>query len=297
MPTDHLSWFACEGNAINIMSTIRSELQNKAQSTLIQYAIFRVESAIIIAMALVLTFVYPRPFVWWPRFGWLLLGLVALGVIIYSSLTDAEANAQILLNIFQEQFNPRAISDKDLRAKVEAALEYQRRIESQIRQQGSGIIRDRLNDTAGQITQWLSNIYEIAMRLDSYRRDDLLDRERAALPKEIDQLLAQSRNERNPKVQEQLEGVLTGKRNHWQSIRELDARMKEAALQLDQSVTALATIYSQVQLIDAQSVGSGRAERLQADIREQVARLNDLVASINDVYNHNTKGVGGSTPT
>ena len=274
------------------MTTIRSELQQKAQSTLIQYAIFRAESALIIAMALVLTFVYPRPFIWWPRFGWLLLGVVALGVIVYSSLTDAEANAEILLSVFQEQFNPRLIVDKDLRSKVESALEYQRRIEAQVRQQDSGLIRDRLNETAGQITAWLSNIYQIALRLDTYRRDDLLERERATVPKEIDQLLAQRRNESNPNVQSQLDNVITGKRNHWQSIRELDARMKEAALQLDQSVTALATIYSQVQLVDAQSIGSGRAERLQADIQEQVARLNDLVSSINDVYNHKTKGLG-----
>ncbi len=274
------------------MTTIRSELQQKAQGTLIQYAIFRVESALIIAISLVLTFVYPRPFFWWPRFGWLLLGAVALGVIIYSSLTDAEANAQIMLNMFQEQFNPRAIADKELRAKVESALEYQRRIETQIRQQNSGLIRDRLEDTAGQITAWLSNIHQIALRLDTYRRDDLLDRERSALPKEIDQLMAQRRTESNAKVQEQLDQVIAGKRSHWQSMRALDARMKEASLQLDQSVTALATIYSQVQLIDAQSIGSGRAERLQADIQEQVARLNDLVSSINDVYNINTKGLG-----
>jgi hypothetical protein len=274
------------------MTTIRSELQQKAHGTLIQYAIFRVESALIIAISLVLTFVYPRPFYWWPRFGWLLLGVVALGVIIYSSLTDAEANAQIMLNMFQEQFNPRAIADKELRSKVESALEYQRRIETQIRQHKSGLIRDRLEDTAGQITAWLSNIHQIALRLDTYRRDDLLDRERSALPKEIDQLMAQRRTEGNAKVQEQLDQVIAGKRDHWQSLRALDARMKEASLQLDQSVTALATIYSQVQLIDAQSIGSGRAERLQADIQEQVARLNDLVSSINDVYNINTKGLG-----
>jgi hypothetical protein len=274
------------------MTTIRSELQQKAHGTLIQYAIFRVESAVIIAMALILTFVYPRPFVWWPRWGWLLLGIVALGVIVYSSLTDADANAEILLSVFQEQFNPRAIADKDLRQKVESALEYQRRIEAQVRQQESGLIRDRLDDTAGQITAWLSSIYQIATRLDVYRGDDLLARERAALPQEIDRLMAQRRNENNPKVQEQLDSVITSKRNHWQSIRALDTRMEEASLQLDQSLTALATIYSQVQLIDAQSVGSGRTERLQADIREQVARLNDLVNSINDVYNYNTKGVG-----
>ena len=274
------------------MTTIRSELQQKAQSTLIQYAIFRVESAIIIALTLVLTFLYPRPFPWWPRFGWVLLGIVALGVLVYSSLTDAEANAQVLLNMFQEQFNPRNITDKNLRTKVESALEYQRRIETQIRQQNSGLIRDRLEDTAGQITAWLSNIYQLALRLDTYNRDDLLERERATLPKEIDQLLAQRRSESNPRVQEQLDNVIASKRNHWQSLRDLDARMKQASLQLDQSLTALATIYSQVQLIDAQSVDSGRAERLQADIQEQVARLNDLVSSLNDVYNYNTKGTG-----
>jgi len=274
------------------MTTIRSAVQQKAQSTLIQYALFRVESALVIAVALVLTFVYPHPFPFWPSYGWILLGLVGLVVIIYSSLTDADANAQILLNAFQEQFDPRTIKDRELREKVETALEYQRRIETQIRQQDNGLIRDRLNDTAGQITDWLSNIYKLALRLDAYQRDELLERERATTPKEIDQLLAQRRNETNPKVQQQLDSVIAGKRDHWQSLRDLDARMKEAELQLDQSVTALATIYSQIQLIDAQSIDGGRAERLQADIHEQVARLNDLVSSINDVYDHNTKGLG-----
>jgi uncharacterized protein YoxC len=60
---------------------------------------------------------------------------------------------------------------------------------------------------------------------------------------------------------------------------------------MEQSLTALATIYSQVQLIDAQGVDSGRAERLQADIREQVDRLNDLVSSINEVYDYHRKGI------
>lgn len=274
------------------MSTIRTELQQKAQSTLVQFALFRWESAVIIALTIVLTFLLPRPFFWWPRFGWPLLGLTAVALLIYSSLTDAETNAQVLLNVFQEQFNPRAIRDQGLRTKVISALEYQRRIETQIRQQARGAIRDRLENTAAQITDWLANIYQLAIRLDAYNADDLLERERAAVPKEIERLLAQRRTESNPTVQAQLDSVLQSKRDHWQALRDLDARMKQAALQLDQSLTALATIYSQVHLIDAQSIGSGRAERLQADIQEQVARLNDLVASINDVYNYNTKGLG-----
>jgi uncharacterized protein YoxC len=85
---------------------------------------------------------------------------------------------------------------------------------------------------------------------------------------------------------------LEGKRKHLESLQALDTRMRQAQLQMDQSITALATVYSQVRLIDAQDIASGRAERLRSDIQEQVNRLNDLVASINEVYNYQTQGLG-----
>jgi hypothetical protein len=274
------------------MTTIRTELQQKAQGAILQYAIFRWESALIIAVTLVLTVLLRRPFPWWPPFGWPLLGLIGLAVLVYSSLTDAETNARMLLDLFQEQFSVGRIKDKAVRQQVESALEYQRRIETQIRRQRPGLIHDRLEDTANQITNWLSNIYQLALRIDAYRNDDLLARERDALPKELQRLTAQRKSESNPTVQTQLDSVITGKGKHWQTLRELDARMQQAALQMEESLTALATVYSQVQLIDATSADSGRAERLQADIRAQVDRLNDLVSSINEVYDYNTKGIG-----
>lgn len=272
------------------MSTTRTDLQQQAQSAILQYALFRWESGIVIALTIVLFFLLRRPFYWWPPFGWPLLGVGALILLVYSSMNDAETNARVLLDLFQEQFNPRQIRDKELRTDVEMALEYQRRIETEVAKQREGLIRDRLEATANQITEWLSNIYRLAQRVDSYRDDDLLARERNELPKELERLTAQRKFETNEAVQAQLDEVIAGKGKHWQSLRELDARMKQAALQLEQSLTALATVYSQVQLIDAQSINSGRAERLQDDIREQVERLNDLVSSINEVYGTGTNG-------
>jgi hypothetical protein len=266
------------------MSTMRSDLQKQAQGAVLQYAIFRWETALILALALVLTFVLPKPFPWWPRLGWPLLGLVAIIILVYSSLTDADANSKVLLRLFQEQFDPRQIQDRQLRGQMESALEYQRRIEDQVQHQSSGLIKDRLENTAGQIAEWVSNIYSLSLRLDSYRRDDLLTRQRSALPKELATLTAQRKLETNPALQSDLDEVIESKGKHWAALRELDERMQQATLQLEQSLTALATVYSQIQLIDAQSVGSGRAERLQADIREQIDRLNDLSSTINDVY-------------
>jgi len=217
------------------MTTIRSEIQNQAEGTLLQYAIFRWENAVILGLTIMLTFLWP----------------------IYSSMKDSENNSEVLLRAFQEQFDPSQIQDPNLRKDVESALEYQRRIESEVHQQKAGLMQDRLADSAGQISEWLSNVYQLAQRLDTYRRDDLLDRERSSLPGEIKELEQQRAREHNPDVLEQ------------------------------QSISALATIYSQIRLIDAQDIASGRAERLQSDIQEQVARLNDLVSSVSEVYNYN----------
>ena len=113
------------------MTTTRSDIQKRAESAIWQYAIFRWESALVIALTIVLSLLLPRPFGWWPPYGWLLLGLVGLAALIYSSVTDAETNAKVVLRLFQEQFDVGRIKDKELRTDLETALEYQRRIEVQ----------------------------------------------------------------------------------------------------------------------------------------------------------------------
>ncbi|MCB0134824.1 MAG: hypothetical protein KDD75_06915, partial [Caldilineaceae bacterium] len=138
---------------------------------------------------------------------------------------------------------------------------YQRRIEMQVRKQQPGLIRDRLEDAANQLSEWVSNIYQLALRLDAYQADDLLARERNDLPQELQKLTAQRQREQNAGVQQQLDQVIASKSTQWQTLRQLDARMQQAQLQMDQSLTALATVYSQVQLLNAEAINSGRAER------------------------------------
>ncbi|MBS1252868.1 MAG: hypothetical protein MAG451_01911 [Anaerolineales bacterium] len=274
------------------MPTIRTELQKRAQSAIIQYAFFRWESAVVIAMTIVLTALFPRPFAWWPLWGWPLLGVTGLAGIVATSLTDAETNAKVLLELFQEQFNPRVIQDQALREKVETALEYQQRIEALVRRQRRGVLRDHLENSANQLSDWMRNIYRLAQRLDAYRQDGLIAKERETVPGEIDELADRRQRQHNPQVREQLDEVLESKKKQWAALQALHTRMKQAELQLEQSVTALATIYSQVQLVDAQDVDSGRSERLQTDIKEQVDQLNDLIGAINEVYDYHTEGLG-----
>jgi hypothetical protein len=273
------------------MSSFRSQITKEARSAIVQYALFRWENAVILAGTIVLTGLMPNPFPWWPIWGWPLLGLLGIGGIFYSSLTNEKKNAELILRFFQEQFDLQAIQQPELREEVELALEYQRRIETQVHQKGRGILWDQPGDTANQLNDWIANIYRIAKRLDVYRQDGLLDSQRETVPGEIRSLEGRIDQEDNPTFRDQLKELLESKKKQWETLQALDARMKQAEIQLSQTLAAMATVDNQVKLIDAQDVESGRSERLREDIQEQVNRLNDLIGSINEVYDYHKPGM------
>lgn len=268
------------------MPEFRSELPKEKMSIVIQYALFRWENAVIVAGVILLTWLLPAPFPWWPGWAWPLLGLVGVAIIFFSSLTNMPANMQLLLNEFQGQFDLGQIKIEELRRSVETALEYQRRIETNVRKQEGSLLADRSENTAGQLNGWIENIYQLALRIDSYRRDDLLKQEQASVPKEIEALKTRRNRETSAAFQQELDRAIETKQKQQDAMLALDGRMKQAELQLTQSLAALATIDSQVQLIEVQDMDSGKSERIQADIREQVNRLNDLMLSINEVYDY-----------
>lgn len=245
----------------------------------------------IVASTILLMVFLRQPFAWWPVWGWLLLGLLGLATTVYSSLVDTKTHAKVLEEFFRGQFDHRRIKDQALRKDVETALEYRRGIEMRVNEQRDGALRDRLKDTTNQLDDWIGNIYRLALRLDTYRGDTLLAKERRRIPEEIEALAARRRLEGDPTIQQELDEALDSKNRHQQTLRALDAHMKQAELQLEQGLTALATVYSQVQLIEAQGLDSGQSGRLRADIQEQVERLSDLVASINEVYDHHSRGL------
>lgn len=127
--------------------------------------------------------------------------------------------------------------------------------------------------------------------MDTYRRGGLLDSQGETVPEEIKSLEASYEHEDNQAFKSQLKELLDSKKRQWETLQALDTRMTQAEIQLAQMLAAMATVDNQVKLIDAQDVESGRSERLRADIREQIDRLNDLIGSINEVYDYRTFGV------
>mgnify|MGYP001153930698 CR=1 FL=1 len=262
----------------------RKQIERQARRAIVQYALFRWESAVVIAGAILLSFFLPQPFPGWPVWGWFALAAVAELLIVYTSLMDPETNARVVAELFRQRFNPREIRDRALREQLEQALSYHERVERLVQQQRDGVLRDRLADTTAQLGDWLENIFRLARQLDAYQADSIIRRDRMAVPEDIRRLRTRLREEDDADVRAQLEAALASREAQWRSLEALDNTMDRARYQLESTISALGTIYSQIQLIGAREVDSERARRLRQDIAEQVAALHDLVQAINEVY-------------
>jgi 5-bromo-4-chloroindolyl phosphate hydrolysis protein len=268
--------------------SILDRIRQDAERALLTNAIFRWESAVIIAGTVILSVFFNQWLPGWPVWAWPLGGLIAEIAIVVSSLTDKGEMEKVMEALFREKYNTAGIRDRDLRAKIEEAEQYRRRIQEVVAQQKSGVLRDRLVATTSQVYDWIANMVTLARRIDAYRADTIIRRDQGAVPKEIGELEKRLANERNPQVRAQIAETLESKRQFYANLQELNARMERADLQLEHSLAALGTVYSQLLLVSSKEVDSDRADRLREDIRGEVLALQDLVESLNEIYRSDT---------
>jgi hypothetical protein len=268
------------------MSTenFQSELRRRTLWAMLSHAFFRVESAIVIAMTILLFFLFQTPFDWWPWWGWLALGAVAEILIVWTSLSDIQTGAQVVSEMLRQEFNPAELHTEKYRQRVERALEYRQRIDEAIRANAQTVLREHLRSVAEGIADWIANIFRLAKRLDAYERDSLIKQDRYSVQRDIQELKSRLASEDDEAVKQQLQDTIAQKEAQRQTLEKLQNTMERAEYQLEATLTALGTVYSQMQLIGAKDVEGGRAQRLREDIAEQVKSLQDIVGAMDEVY-------------
>lgn len=260
------------------------ELRRRAMWAMWSYAFFRWESAVVIALVILLAFFLPQPFPWWQPWYWIAGGVVAELALIYSSFTDPEVGARVVAEMLRETFNPRRLRNPANQARVEKAFQYRAQIEAAIRAQRDSLLREHLQQTARGIDAWITGIYSLAERLDRYQNDAIIAQDMKTVPQSIAALQARLRNEDDPTVRAQLEATIRDKQAQLESLRSLENLMERADSQLEGTLSALGTVYAQIQYVGAKDIDSGQAQRLRQEIADRVAALQDLVNSVDDVY-------------
>jgi len=276
--------------------SFQDELEKRATRALLTRAVYRWESAVIIGLTLVLSVLVPKPFPFWEPWFWAILGGLGEVGLVWTSLTDPEFRAKAVAEIFREKFQSRSVRDAALRKQVEKAQEYRDRIDQAINKSREGVLREHLQDVSRGINTWAENVYRLAARLDAYLADKMIHDDRRTVDPAIDGLKKRLALEDDDTVKRQISQTIAQKQIQRDNLLKLENVMEQAQFQLESTLTAMGTVYSQIMILSARDVASGRAQRLQQDVNDQVQALQDVVTTVDEVYQSgDTLGMAMST--
>ena len=284
-------------------SSFQDELEQKAGRAILIRSVYRWESAIIIALTMslaLLTLIGVIPalfgvFQWW---FWIVMGALGELGLVWSSIKDPEFRGKAVSEMFREKFRPQEIKDQELQQRVEKALDYRERINEVIDKDREGVMRDHMQDVSQGITHWMENVFRLAKRLDAYEADDVLRTDLKSVTPEIETLKKRLALEDDDTVKRQISQAIAQKQIQRDNLHKLQNVMERAQFQLESTVTAMGTVYSQIMILGSRDVASGRAQRLEEDIADQVQALQDVVQTMDEVYQAGADplGLGLSAP-
>jgi hypothetical protein len=271
--------------------SLTESLERRARRAIFWHALLRWESAVIIALTLVIsTFLALLSFVPGSSFPLLwafiaaVVGLLTEAIVFLSSVTDEEENARAVASLLRDQYKPRSLRSRKRKAQLNKALEYEALIISTVQHTGEGILHDRLARTIEPVDDWIEAIYRLASRLDGYEQNQVIKRDLRSVPMAIQTFRKRLADEDDPAVRKTLRNTITDKERQWEHLSHLQNMMERAEYQLESTLAALGTVYAQLQAIDVRGAEKGRPERLRQEIDEQVVQLQDLSEAMDEVY-------------
>lgn len=167
--------------------------------------------------------------------------------------------------------------------KLERAAEYRAHILEIIDQQGAAFA-DQLTPIKTELWEWEAHLHELAERLHNFEANEVIQRDLREVPAAIERLQTQLEIETNPRLRTEIGETLAGYQKHQQQLESLTTLMRRTELDIDETLAAIAGIYSQLQLLSAKGIDRSRAKRLSAEIEEQADHLNDLLSAMDEVY-------------
>jgi len=259
-------------------------MKRKLEFALIQQALLRWENAVLIALAILLTAFFRQPFDFWPEWGWAALALLGVAAITISSLSESDVQSAAVDDVLYQEYNPDEIKSPNLRATFLQSLRYRSTIEHMVTQSREGVVKTRLGDLAEKVKQWIAYTYELARMLDDYQRDPMLHKDPAAIQAEIARIQANLARETNPNLVNESKNLVASKQKYLETSAALKDKMQGASMQLEQSMDAMATIYTQFKLLETRDLEDINTQAIDHDIDEQVNRMGDLIDGLQKAY-------------
>jgi hypothetical protein len=174
------------------------------------------------------------------------------------------------------------LADDGLQTKLNQALLYATQINQLMNPAGQTRLPARLREVAAQVNEWTESVKHLAGRVDTFKRNDLIQQDLETVPEAIAQLKRQLAGEVDPEIKATLERTLANRRNQLASLRHLQQLMNRAEIQMESTVSSLGTIYSQ--LLTSQSTNQvADYDHLSVEAEEQTRILQDHLEALEEV--------------
>lgn len=276
---------------------MRDEVRQRVFMTLLLNALTKWESLVtIVVTAILFLFVDPGNIAgidWQPWF-WLILGGLAEGALIASTITDPEEAQEALAREFESQYDLSRIRSRVSREYLRKALEYRRNMLKLVKRH-QGAMRTSLRTTIEDINNWIALMYDLAEHIDAFESNQLVIRDIETVPQKIEKTRYRVEREQakidageggDPLLVRDLERQLKQLEQQRANLEATKNSMRRAEIQLESTLSSLGTIYAQMSLLGAKEADSGRVQRTRLEIQDEVASLQDTIDAMDEVQSY-----------
>jgi predicted nucleic acid-binding Zn-ribbon protein len=266
------------------MTDSTSQVRRRAFGSVLSNAIVRWESLIIAGVTAVAYFAIGAngPFPGWQAWFWLAGGVLAEIALVLAHITDPEEQAQAIAREFEQRFDLRRIKSPVSRERLQRAIEYRRNM-MELASRARGAMRTSLQQTIADVNDWISHMYDLALHIDAFDANVLVERDRQAVPQQLQKARVRLERETDPNVQRDLQQQIRTLELQMNNLETTANSVKRAEIQLDSTLSSLGTIYAQMSLLGSKEVDSARAQRLRNEIADEVSGLQDTIAAMDEV--------------
>lgn len=267
----------------------RNEARRKVFGTLLMNAVLRWESFVTLLITMIL-FIGVGQFellgLTLPAFVWLILGGAAEGALVLSMLTDPEEAQEALAKEFENKYDLSYVRNSVSRERLRTAMEYRRNMLKLLKRHSGGM-RVELRDTLNQVNNWIAAMYDLAVHIDSFEGNELVERDIRMVPQQIEKVKIRIERETDDRVREDLERQLHLLQQQRANLEQTKNSIKRAEIQLETTLSSLGTVYAQMSLLGTRgSVDGSKQQRMRLEIQDEVMSLQDTIEAMEEVQGH-----------
>lgn len=263
----------------------QDQVRTRATGAVLMRALTRWESVLTILFTII-AFVaiptLPAPFEWWQSWFWLIGGLIAEGALIASTLSDPQAANEAVAREFEAKYDLREIKSASSRERLTRAVEYRRNM-LKLASQHQGAMRVQLQETISDVNDWIAHMYNLAMNIDSFEANRLVDQDRRTVPTQLKTVKSRLTTEQDAAIRRDLQEQADRLQLQLDNLNATATSVERAQIQLDSTLSSLGTIYAQMSRLGTKDVDNSRAQRLRLEIRDEVSSLQDTIDAMNEV--------------